>query len=281
MINEFMRFAQAHGLSLRTIEEGKWVRVPTQDHPRKRNGAYKFLGAVGFVQNHATMTEPAVWKPSAEAKPFDHDAMQRRIEADRRKRVEDQMKAAKKAAWIMHNTKQDFHPYLASKGFAEMTGNVWKKDDDTFLLVVPMRKGSNIVGCQLINFDGGKRFLQGQMTNDATFQIGDGNGVIVLCEGYATALSIRAAVAAIKLRATVIACFSAHNMKRVAERYSSCVVVADNDKSGTGQRVANEIGRPFFLPPDMGDDFNDYHQKTSLLKCGMALRQLLVKGMQK
>ena len=56
----FDAFCRAHGLLVDGIEAGRWVRVPTEDHPRTRNGAYKYLGDVGFVQNHATMTEVAV-----------------------------------------------------------------------------------------------------------------------------------------------------------------------------------------------------------------------------
>ena len=38
----------------------------------------------------------------------------------------------------------------------------------------------------------------------------------IFCEGYATGLSIRAAMRAIKMRYTIYICFSAGNMKEVA-----------------------------------------------------------------
>ena len=38
------------------------MAVPTDDHPRKRNGRYRWLGDVGWVQNWATMQEPAMWR---------------------------------------------------------------------------------------------------------------------------------------------------------------------------------------------------------------------------
>jgi putative DNA primase/helicase len=49
----FEEFAAAHGLLLRHVEFGKWVRVPTTDHPGKKNGAYRHMGTHAHVQNHA------------------------------------------------------------------------------------------------------------------------------------------------------------------------------------------------------------------------------------
>jgi putative DNA primase/helicase len=100
----------------------------------------------------------------------------------------------------------------------------------------------------------------------------------VLCEGYATALSIRAALAALKARYTLFVCFSAHNLGRLAKELPKGLVVADNDASGTGERVAKETGWPYFLPPEVGQDFNDYHQATSLFKCSQALRSALLQS---
>jgi putative DNA primase/helicase len=138
-----------------------------------------------------------------------------------------------------------------------------------------MRVGEKIVGCQLIDGDGGKKFLAGQRTSDAAFVINN-RGPAVLCEGYATALSIRAAMSALKTRYTLFVCFSAHNLGRIAARLPTGLVVADNDASGTGQRVARETGWPYFMPPEVGQDFNDYHQATSLFKCSQALRTALL-----
>ena len=51
----FHDFARAHGLIIRDLISHRWVSTPTEDHPRKRNGRYKYLGNVGWVQNWATM----------------------------------------------------------------------------------------------------------------------------------------------------------------------------------------------------------------------------------
>jgi putative DNA primase/helicase len=271
---DFKEFALSHGLLIEYVIEGRWMRVSTIDKPKHKNGSYKFLGSIGFVQNHATMTEPATWKPGADAKPFDYDAMQRRIEAERKKTIERQQQAAKKAAWILGQCRQDLHPYLERKGFPEGLGMVWETDGSR-LLVVPMRINQNLVGVQLIDRDGGKKFLSGQITTGATFQMGDGKGIIILCEGYATALSIRKAIQSLKMRATIVACFSAGNMKNIAKKYALPVIVADNDASGTGQRVAAEIGGPVFLPPDTGEDFNDFANRVGNFRACQALRPII------
>ena len=58
----FEDFARLHGLILRDLVPNRWMSTPTEDHPHKRNGRYKFLGDVGWVHNWATMDSPAMWR---------------------------------------------------------------------------------------------------------------------------------------------------------------------------------------------------------------------------
>ncbi|MDB4873349.1 MAG: Virulence-associated family protein, partial [Gemmatimonadales bacterium] len=54
---DFRSELEAVGFRPKAVEpDGKWYRCPTNDHPKKRNGAYKLAtcGTVGFYQNHAT-----------------------------------------------------------------------------------------------------------------------------------------------------------------------------------------------------------------------------------
>ena len=49
---DFVNFARAHGILIDTTPPlGVWTRYPTEDHPRKKNGAVKFMGNYGLVQN--------------------------------------------------------------------------------------------------------------------------------------------------------------------------------------------------------------------------------------
>lgn len=270
----FIDFARAHGIVIeREPILGRWMRFPTVTHPKKRNGAVKYMGDHGFVQEHSTMSEVAVWKAEGMHR-IDQNELQRRARAAQADIEAGQRKAASKAEWILSQCELTTHPYLKRKGFPEERANVWEKNGAQ-LLVIPMRVGQQIVGCQLIDEDGGKKFLSGQRTRDAAFVI-DNRGPAVLCEGYATALSIRAALTAMRARFSIWVCFSAHNLGRLAKTLPTGLVVADNDESGTGERIAKETGWPYFLPPTMGHDFNDYHLGSSLFQCSQALRSALL-----
>ena len=274
-MNSFVNFAEAHGLIIHSLIPDRWMRVPTVDHPRKRNGAYKYLGDIGFVQNHATQTEVAVWRAEKNiyARAVDPTELAKRRAFAETEAQSVQRKAAEKARWIINQCTHDLHPYLAKKGFSKTTGLVWETQDAR-LLVVPMRAGKDLVGCQLIDSEGNKKFLKGQRTNDACFVIGNG-GLNLLCEGYATALSVHRAAAALKAHCCVIACFSAHNLVRIAKTLQRAAIVADNDVSGTGERAAKETGWPYWLSQGVGEDFNDYSRRVPLFASSQALRGLI------
>lgn len=272
----FLDFARACGIIIDNYPPvGRWVRLPTVDKPKHRNGAVKWMQDHGFCQNHATQTEVAVWRDAGESKHVDQADLSRKAKAAQDDITAGQKRAAEKAEWILSQCSLDIHEYLKAKGFPEERANVWETDDNKRVLVIPMRVGEKIVGCQLIDKDGGKKFLYGQRTSDAAF-VFNNRGPAVLCEGYATALSIRAALNAIKARYTIHVCFSAHNLGRIAKTLPTGLVVADNDASGTGERIARETAWPYFMPPTVGDDFNDYHRATTLFKCSQALRGALL-----
>lgn len=270
---DFLTFCRTCGVILnRYPPVGRWVRVPTEDKPRSRNGAVKFMGDMGFCQNWATQTEPSVWRDEAVSK----DA-QRRVRAvagqAEREAQELARKAAQKAAAILGECELAPHPYMASKGFPDELVNVWNRESDN-LMVVPMRRGSVVVGCQVIKADGDKKFLYGQRSGGAEFVFGQ-YGMHVLCEGYATAMSARAVLRNLKTPAVVHATFSAGNMKRVAETLPVGLVIADNDASGTGERVAREIGWPYWMSDLVGEDLNDAHQRLGVFPLAMQIKQVV------
>ena len=55
----------------------------------------------------------------------------------------------------------------------------------------------------------------------------------------------------------------------------SGIVVADNDASATGENVAKEIGWPYWMSDQVGEDFNDAHQRLGLLKVAMPLARMV------
>lgn len=151
------------------------------------------------------------------------------------------------------------HEYLCHKGFQNHNGLVLDGE-----LLVPMwdmdAYGKQLNSLQRIKPDGTKLFLSGGKAKGSILALGNGTDTI-LCEGYATALSIKAAVDYLYLRARVVACFSAHNLTHVAKHTRGrAFIIADHDQSGTGQNAAAAAGIPWWMPPDVGHDANDYHR---------------------
>lgn len=274
-MTSFLNFCRLHGVSVHTLPpEGRWVRVATEDKPRHRNGSVKFMGDHGFVQNWATMTEPAVWKAEGLSKAV---IQQARASACRAAQEADQQaaKAAAKAAHILQECELAAHPYLGAKGFAELQALVWNASTDN-LLIVPMRNGRTLVGLQQIKADGDKKFLFGQRSGGAEYVMGNA-GVDVLCEGYATGLSVQAVMRQLKAACRVHVTFSAGNMVKVARSLRTGLVVADNDASQTGERAAQDIGWPYWLSDRVDEDFNDAHQRLGAFALAMQLKGLLMR----
>lgn len=275
---EFINFCQALGIVINTPPPlGVWRRYPTVDHPRKRNGAVKWMGDHGFAQNHALDTEVSVWKDDKVTEGAKRDFQKLANEAEM-ERLRMQKQAADKAATILKQCQFGKHEYLKAKGFDDEEGNIWAFDGKQFL-IIPMRVDGHLVGLQIIDNEGTKKFLYGQRTAGAEFCF-DNKGLHILCEGYATGLSIRKALKNMKKRYTIHVCFSAGNMKKIASTIEGVgLIVADNDESGTGERTAKEIGWPYWMSDKVGEDFNDAHQRLGLFKIAYQLSRL-VDGLQ-
>jgi putative DNA primase/helicase len=268
----FEDFAKQHGLILSGIQLDRWIPTPTEDKPRSSNGRYKFLGNVGWVQNWATMDKPATW--FAEGHSIDSPQIQKSIEESRHRARESAERASKKAGWILHQTELKSHPYLASKGFPDEMGNVWTKDGND-ILVIPMRMDNRLVGVQLIDHEGNKKFLHGQTTKGASFCM-NAKGVPIFCEGYATAISVRECMKACNIRYTIYVCFSASNMKYIARTVGEGIIIADNDPNSIGEKSAKDTGQPYWLSETVGDDFNDYHQRLGTFRASQSLKKALL-----
>jgi putative DNA primase/helicase len=266
---DFVTFCKLHGILIDSLPRmGVWKRYPTEDKTSKRNGAVKWMGDHGFVQNHATQTEVSVWKSDA-PQDFDRTKLMRDVQAAEELTARRQREAAGKAAWIMSQCKFGKHDYLKAKGFPDEEANVWAHEGKQ-TLVIPMRMNGALLGCQLIDEYGVKKFLTGQKTSGAEF-VFDNKGPHILCEGYATALSVRLAMKNLKRHYTLHVCFSAGNMVKVAGTLPSGFIVVDNDVSGTGQRVAAQIGWPTWMSEVEGEDANDAYQRLGLFKFSQSL----------
>jgi len=274
MSAEFVAFCRQHGVLLEVCPPaGRWVRVKTTDKRQRRNGAVKFLGDFGLVQNWATMERPALWHSKSAGKAaIDFVRVQREASQARQQASERAKQAAARAVSMLAKARQDYHPYLAQKGFPKEFGAVLDAQ-----LLVPMFANGSVCGVQIINEDGQKRFLPGQRCSGASFNMGKKQGLTVLCEGYATGLSALAVFRAIKQSASVCVGFSAGNLPKLAGVLPRGIVLADNDKSGTGQRVAAQIGWPFWMSERTGEDFNDAHQRLGDFQLALQLMEVVRK----
>jgi putative DNA primase/helicase len=270
---EFMTFCRSLGIIINTPPPiGIWRRYPTVDHPRSRNGAVKFMGDVGFAQNHATDTDVSVWS-DASATISEKKNYQELADKAEMERLRMQNEAVKKSASILKECKIGRHSYLKSKGFPEEEGNIFLRDGEQ-ILIIPMRVDGHLVGLQLINEEGKKKFLYGQRTSNAEF-VFDNKGTHIFCEGYATALSIRKAMKNLKRRYTLHVCFSAGNMLKIASAIGEGIVIADNDASATGEKTAKQIGLPYWMSDTVGEDFNDFHARAGIFQAAQSLRRVI------
>lgn len=268
-MTDFIDFCRSYGVLLDGYPPiGRWIRVKTEDKPKHRNGAVKFMGDFGVCQNWATMEEPAIWRGEA-ATNVARRGPNQAARHDAQRMAE---KAARKAARMLAECSMSVHPYFARKGFPEHLVNV--RDDGH--AIIPMHIGRELVGCQVISADGDKKFLYGQRSGGAEFVMGQ-HGQHFVCEGYATALSVQEVLRSLKTPYVLHVAFSAGNMRRLAQWLPAGIVIADNDVSGTGERVALEIGWPYWMSSQQGEDFNDTHQRIGTFALAMQLRSVLTK----
>lgn len=276
---EFREVAESIGLQLRSILlDDRIHRCATVLHPKKLNGSYRTDGRRGWVKNWET-GELATWRAAESRAP--HVVRPTPLPSLAQRRAEEAARAERAAKVAQHKIKiavAQTHPYLERKGFLSMLGLV-----QDGMLLVPVRVGNETVSVQEIDADGTKKNLAGGRMSGGHFSLGS-VGAEVLCEGYATGLSIKAALAGLHLPARVTCCFSAANIATVAERRRHAVVIADHDKPvaqfngmGTGEFYARRTGLPWAMPPGLGTDANDLHLDAGL----PALQRLLLDLMQR
>lgn len=238
----FIQFANAHGLIVDTLPAlGRWVRVKTEDKPGHRNGAMKYMGDHGFIQNHATMQEVAVWKAEgdhAAARKIDPAVLQRQRDQERAIRVAGMRKA--RELWADSRPLNRLHPYLEAKGLTAL-GCACLRQRDGFLMV-PLWSGKYLLNVQTIHPDGTKRFIYGAPVKGGYLVIDrPGAAVTALVEGLATGLAVYQNVR----QARVIVAFNTGNLIPVVEalKPSGSVVMCGDDDHGTMRKRGFNPGR--------------------------------------
>lgn len=264
----------------RTIVEGRWMRFPGIGKARgNRAGWCKLISPTIGIFGDWSSGISETWRDDS------HRDDERSAKLLREAREREQMIAAQErtrqasvaveAQKLVRDAIMSGHPYLARKGFASRVALVREGK-----LVIPVRDAANystIISAQLINEAGEKRFLPGGRTRGGIHRLGIEPRQarrVALCEGYATGLSVDAALQRFIASHAVIVCFSARNLELVAPKFPSAIICADNDESCTGEESAKRTGLRWLMPPDVGTDFNDMHLKYGLHSVMEVLRAI-------
>lgn len=285
------------GLDLRgqlPILDGMPHRVPViEKNGRGLDGCYCLHGdgrPAGWAQNHVTGVYIKLVATGAHLSP-EELARQRATFAARKAEHEQQRKAqhaeaARKAVERFEGGHAvTAHPYLVAKGVPPI-GPVREQAGK---LLIPIRDAEgNFRGLQSIDDEGRKRFTPGMEKKGGFCLLDDekqfNGGEIILCEGYATGVSL-----ALATEKPVAVAFDAGNLEAVAEALRekfprmAITICADNDHAterdgnpwnpgvekakAAAQKVNGKVLVPVFSEAEKAQrltDFNDLHKARGL-----------------
>jgi len=273
----FIAHASEYGLLITHLnDDGSLHRVPVDsDKGTAKSGAYTFHSdgvPSGFTENHRTggRTNWCSKEPST-LTDDERQVNTLRIKADKQQRQEKEKAKHEQTAnqcqkqWPALPAATNEHPYLKRKNVA--AGGLRLHGS---LLVIPMRNESGeLKSWQTIDDCGMKRFAIGGQKKGHYHAIGTPQGLIYVCEGYATGATIHALTG----QAVAIA-FDAGNLKPVAKLLSKSkqgiqvIIAADNDHTKepnvgltkatqTAKELGLELVMPTFETGKTGSDFND------------------------
>lgn len=267
------------------IGDGERHRFSSDGRANNKSGWYIFhddefpAGAFGCWRSELSST----WKSSkpkqfTDAERDEYRERMKRLEKQReRERQEATDYAAVTAAQMWNEATEGDHPYLTRKQITCLGARVLGD-----MLLVPMKHSAKeLVGLQRIWPDGTKRFIKGSPLAGAYTTIGTPtkDGTVVVCEGYATGVSIHLATGY-----CVVVAFNSGNLAEVSQKIrkalpSARLIIAGDDDAFTvrppnhieagqpwnpGIEAATATGFPVYLPVwqgerDRGTDFNDLH----------------------
>lgn len=276
----FYDFARACGLDPRDLHPSRKIRrCPTLAHPRSDNGAYLWDGERGWCMAWDGDGEIHWYGEKREWTEADKREWRQAREAERAIEQRKHQAAAVRASELIAQCSSGPHGYLRYKGLPDV--NALSLPDET--LVVPMRDmhTNALRGAQLIRWVAeerrwDKKMLPSMRAKGAVLRLGPRMAhETILCEGFATGLSIERAAAQLRLSAAVLVCFSDSNMAHVAPMVKgSAFVFADNDASQAGERAAKATGLPYCMADVVGWDANDLHAERGLFAVCKALMEV-------
>lgn len=264
--------------------DGLLHRFSTNGRSGDKSGWYTLyldgVAAGGFGCWRAGMQSTWCAKTSDSMTDTERTAHRDRIRAMKLQREAEQMQRHQQgretaaALWRMADPANTDHAYLRAKGVQPYGIRTYSGS-----LLVPLRDTlGTLHSLQSIAPDGAKQFHPGGRVKGCYYAIGQPDGVLVVCEGFATGASIHEATG----HAVAVA-FNSGNLQAVAmalhTRYPAMrlIVAADDDwrtEGNPGRTAATQaalavggcVAVPLFPAhrPPKATDFNDLHQLAGL-----------------
>jgi putative DNA primase/helicase len=267
----FVTFARIHGIEIDQLwSSEKIMRCGTVERPKSLNGAYFWDGRRGWVMDWSGEAK-TIWYDDPDAKPWTDE--EKRLWASKRASAASNQdrtyqRAADQSEAILRSATLSSHDYMTFKGFPATRGLVLDEK-----LLVPMRNviTNKLQGYQSIWWDmesrrWEKKMHYGMRAKNAVLFLGErGAPETWIVEGFATGLSVRAALRSVGIPAAVVVAFSASNLVQVSDQIPGRrYVFADNDASGVGAKSAESTGLCWTQADEVGYDANDLHYKHGL-----------------
>lgn len=279
---------------------GRWMQTDTLAKNGKGDGRVLVFDdqTGGMVWNHQTSRSHRFRLDGAGVTKRDPEVERRAKQREHEREVE-RREVERVCAAIVRGCRQEPHPYLKRKGFPEELGLVCDDPREFFpsnrfgqflakalpegagpFLIIPGRAGGKLTTVQFITSEGVKKNILRGAQGGSFHRIATGRDTWV-CEGIATALSVRAALRLLGASVTVLSAFSASNVGQVAQGIPGARIAADHDKPvetlenlGAGEFYARRSRCLWTMPPQPGD-FNDMHVARGLRAVALHLREAL------
>jgi putative DNA primase/helicase len=202
------------------------------------------------------------------------------------RKVEDDIRIAERHAKIAQRAKQKWAlaqqsgttPYLKAKNIPLASARIYGSAGALFIPSYEFNRDKlEMISWQIIRANGDKEFPFGGKKGFHLIGQIDPTKPIIICEGWATGVSIATA-----LQRGVVVAFDAGNLlptaKAIRSTYKATpiIIAADNDRPPhhTGQKYANKVQKSvpdatIILPPNEGQDFNDLSPEAIKLAFGV------------
>ena len=218
------------------IGDGSLQRFSSSGNPRDKAGWYVFhdderpAGRFGCKRTEVDVTWSS--KSSREFTPEEKAAWKKKMQDAAAKREADRLRdnaeAAAQAADLWARAQPDDHLYLDRKEIQCIGARVLGDE----LLIPVKHSAKELVGLQRIYPDGTKRFVKGTPLAGGYCTLGtpSKDGTVVICEGYATGVSIHLATGW-----CVVVAFNAGNLRAVTDKIRKAlpsariIIGADDD----------------------------------------------------